>query len=105
MRTAADSCLRASHSGLKHGQHVDFTRHRSPVRHGRRKEAIYGICSRPVDTDARLSNLLLTMLQRVDVEADQFYDSLGTVSSTRDASLDLNSATDKRGLARITLQN
>jgi hypothetical protein len=40
----------------------------------------YRLCSRPVDGDARLSNLLLTMLQRADVEVDGFYDSLGTVS-------------------------
>ncbi|MEY4181005.1 MAG: hypothetical protein RLY70_4580, partial [Planctomycetota bacterium] len=30
--------------------------------------------------NARLSNLLLTMCQRVDVETDRFQDSLGTVS-------------------------
>ena len=36
----------------------------------------YKICSRPVDADARVSNLLLTMLQRVDVPAERFQDSL-----------------------------
>jgi len=33
-----------------------------------------------VDTDAYLSNLLLTMLQRVHVNADKFQDSLGPVT-------------------------
>jgi hypothetical protein len=36
----------------------------------------YRICSRPIDSDARLSNLLLTMLQRVDVPATSFQDSV-----------------------------
>lgn len=67
--------------GLKHGQHVDFNLPQIGQYDMADARKHYGICSRPVDTDARLSNLLLTMLQRVDVEADQFYDSLGTVSS------------------------
>jgi hypothetical protein len=33
-----------------------------------------------VDSDARLSNLLLTMLQRVDVPVDRFQDSLKPLS-------------------------
>ena len=32
--------------------------------------------SRPLDSDARVSNLLLTMLQRVGVKADTFQDSV-----------------------------
>jgi hypothetical protein len=40
----------------------------------------YRICSRPVDGDARLSNLLLTMLHRADVKIEQFQDSLGPMS-------------------------
>jgi hypothetical protein len=32
-----------------------------------------------VDADARVSNLLLTMLQRVDVKAERFQDSLGVI--------------------------
>ncbi len=42
--------------------------------------AHYRICSRPIDGNARLSNLLLTMLQRNDVETSRFQDSVGTVS-------------------------
>jgi hypothetical protein len=33
-----------------------------------------------VDGDARLSNLLLTMLHRADVKIEQFQDSLGPMS-------------------------
>ena len=40
----------------------------------------YKICSRPVDGDARLSNLLLTMVQRADVKVDKFQDSLRPMS-------------------------
>jgi len=42
--------------------------------------AHYKICGRPVDAGARLSNLLLTMLQRSDVETETFQDSLGVIS-------------------------
>ena len=40
----------------------------------------YRICSRPVDDNARLSNLLLTMLERVDVKTDKFQDSVRPLS-------------------------
>jgi hypothetical protein len=40
----------------------------------------YRVCSRPVDSDAHLSNLLLTMLNRVDVPAKEFSDSLRPIS-------------------------
>jgi hypothetical protein len=33
-----------------------------------------------VDNDARLSNLLLTMIQRADAKAERFQDSLGPIS-------------------------
>ncbi len=62
--------------GYKHGQHVDFN---LPVI-GQYNVADVGnhyrICSRPVDTDARLSNLLLTMLQQADVPVSKFHDSV-----------------------------
>jgi hypothetical protein len=66
--------------GYKHGQHLDFNLPKigqynvaDPMTH-------YKICSRPVDENARVSNLLLTMLQRSDVMADKFQDSVGTLS-------------------------
>jgi len=66
--------------GVKHGEHVDFNLPKIGNYNVAEAGAHYRICSRPVDGDARLSNLLLTMLQRVDVEAGQFQDSLRTVS-------------------------
>jgi len=66
--------------GVKHGQHVDYN---LPVIGKYTVEdavAHYKICGRPVDGKARLSNLLLTMVQRAGVETEQFQDSIGTVS-------------------------
>ena len=66
--------------GYKHGTHVDFNLPKigqydvaDAINH-------YRICSRPVDGDARLSNLLLTMLQRTDVKSERFQDSLRPMS-------------------------
>ena len=66
--------------GVKHGQHVDYNL--PEIGRYNVAEAIehYKICGRPVDSDAHLSNLLLTMLQRMDVETEQFQDSNGTIS-------------------------
>ena len=66
--------------GYQHGQHVDFNLPKIGQYNVADANAHYRICSRPVDENARLSNLLLTMLQRVDVETEQFQDSLGTMS-------------------------
>ena len=65
--------------GLKHGQHVDFNLPKIGQYNMESAKDHYNICSRPVDSNARLSNLLLTMLQRVDVETDSFRDALGTI--------------------------
>jgi hypothetical protein len=62
--------------GYKHGQHVDFNLPKIGAYNVADANAHYRICSRPVDSDARLSNLLLTMLQRADVPADKFQDSV-----------------------------
>jgi len=40
----------------------------------------YNLCHKPVDGKARLSNLLLTMLQKMDVKTESFVDSLGPIS-------------------------
>ncbi|MCA9122419.1 MAG: DUF1552 domain-containing protein [Planctomycetales bacterium] len=66
--------------GVKHGQHVDFNLPKIGQYDMSDAKGHYQICSRPVDGDARLSNLLLTMLQRVDVQTEKFYDSLTTVN-------------------------
>ena len=66
--------------GYKHGQHVDFNLPKIGQYNVADANGHYRICSRPVDGDARLSNLLLTMLQRVDVSADKFQDSVRPLS-------------------------
>jgi|694.fasta_scaffold45958_3 hypothetical protein len=66
--------------GYQHGQHVDFNLPKIGRYHVEDAMAHYKICSRPVDGDARLSNLLLTMLQRVDVKLDRFQDSVRPIA-------------------------
>jgi hypothetical protein len=66
--------------GVKHGRHVDFNLPVIQKYDVADANGHYRICSRPVDSQARLSNLLLTMLQRVDVKADAFQDSVGPIS-------------------------
>lgn len=66
--------------GAKHGQHVDFNLPKIKKYNVEEANEHYKICGRPVDDNARLSNLLLTMLHRSDVEVEQFQDSVGTIS-------------------------
>ena len=66
--------------GYRHGTHVDFNLPKIGKYDVSNAQEHYRICSRPVDGDARLSNLLLTMIQRADVKAGQFQDSLGPMS-------------------------
>ena len=66
--------------GWGHGQHLDFNLPIIGQYNVGDAGAHYRICGRPVDGNARLSNLFLTMLHRMDVETDQFQDSLGTIS-------------------------
>ena len=66
--------------GLKHGQHLDFNRAVKDFQYSLNPEgglttAHYQVCSRPVNTDAHMSNLLLLMAQRMGVETDTFGDS------------------------------
>lgn len=62
--------------GYKHGQHVDFNLPKIGKYNVADAGNHYRICSRPVDSDARLSNLLLTMVQRGGVQTDKFQDSV-----------------------------
>ena len=62
--------------GYKHGQHVDFNLPKITKYDVANSQEHYRICSRPVDGDARVSNLLLTMLQRSDVKVEKFQDSI-----------------------------
>ena len=69
--------------GLKHGRHVDYNAVGRPE--GYRYELDtpgrhYAICHRPVNPQARLANLLLTMAQKMDVRTERFADSTGIVS-------------------------
>ena len=66
--------------GYKHGTHVDFNLPKISKYNVADATAHYQICSRPVDGDARVSNLLLTMLQRADVKVDKFQDSIAPIS-------------------------
>src|SRR5258708_2629036 len=66
--------------GYKHGQHVDFNLPLIGKYEVTDAQGHYKICSRPVDDTARVSNLLLTMLQRADVKVDKFQDSVAPIS-------------------------
>ena len=67
--------------GLKHGSHLDFNQQASGFKgyslgaDGALTPAHYQLCSRPANTDAHMSNLLLLMAQRMGVETDRFGDS------------------------------
>lgn len=67
--------------GLKHGSHLDFNKDAAGFQgyalgaDGVLTSAHYQLCSRPANTDAHMSNLLLLMAQRMGVETDQFGDS------------------------------
>ena len=62
--------------GLKHGRHVDFNQ--TPDFKGYDKHP--AIHFKPVNEKARLSNVLLTMAQKMDVKTEKFGDSTGIVS-------------------------
>jgi hypothetical protein len=67
--------------GLKHGSHLDFNTDAKGFQgyaigaDGALTSAHYQLCSRPANTDAHMSNLLLLMAQRMGVEVDRFGDS------------------------------
>jgi hypothetical protein len=65
--------------GLKHGQHIDYN-----LPHVGAYKLDYdewlGLCGRPKNDKARLSNLMLTMLQKMEVKTDRFVDSVGPIA-------------------------
>jgi hypothetical protein len=65
--------------GLQHGQHIDYNLPKIEKYDVENPGNHYRVCSRPVDSDAHLTNLLLTMLHRMDVEVDSFKDSNRTI--------------------------
>ena len=72
--------------GLKHGSHLDFNRTATGFQgyalnpEGALTSAHYQLCSRPANTDAHMSNLLLLMAQRMGVETDRHGDSNKVIS-------------------------
>lgn len=66
--------------GLRHGHHLDYNLPKIGEYRLDDAKGHYAICLRPVDENARLCNLLLTMLQRMDVKTESFGDSLAPVS-------------------------
>jgi len=66
--------------GLKHGSHMDFNQGHFEGYTLDKPGDHYRLCSRPANTDARMSNLLLLMAQKMGVETDQFGDSNKMIS-------------------------
>ena len=68
--------------GLRHGRHIDYN-HPKGHAYTLSYEEWRGLCGRPRDGKARLSNVMLTMLQKMGVRAERFVDSTGPVSEVR----------------------
>ncbi len=66
--------------GLKHGSHLDFNQGHFDGYTLDKPGDHYRLCSRPANTDAHMSNLLLLMAQKMGVETDQFGDSNKVIS-------------------------
>lgn len=66
--------------GLKHGQHLDYNRPHLQGDYTLSYDEWRSLCGKPKDHKARLSNVLVTMLQKMEVNAETFVDSLGPVS-------------------------
>jgi hypothetical protein len=68
--------------GIKHGRHLDYNALASPQGFSynlQQPGTLVKICHKPVNPKARLSNLLLTMAQRMGVQAERFADSTGVM--------------------------
>ena len=66
--------------GLKHGNHLDFNQGHFDGYTLDKPGDHYRLCSRPANSDAHMSNLLLLMAQKMGVETDQFGDSNKVIS-------------------------
>lgn len=66
--------------GLKHGQHLDYNRPHLKEDYSLSYDEWRSLCGKPKDPKARLSNVFVTMLQKMEVNAETFVDSLGPVS-------------------------
>lgn len=64
--------------GIKHGRHLDYNALASPDGYNYNAQqpgSLVRICHKPVNPKAHLSNLLLTMAQKMDVPIEKFSDS------------------------------
>ncbi len=61
--------------GLRHGQHLDFNQGHFDGYDLENHRGHYQLCSRPANPEAHMSNLLLMMAQKMDVEIEHFGDS------------------------------
>ncbi len=66
--------------GLRHGRHIDYNLPIIKAYDLAKAGEHYTLCHKPVDGKARLSNLLLTLMQKMEVKAGSFVDSLGPIS-------------------------
>ncbi|MFO1483340.1 MAG: DUF1552 domain-containing protein [Verrucomicrobiaceae bacterium] len=66
--------------GLKHGQHLDYNRPHLKEDYTLSYDEWRSLCGKPKDDKARLSNVFVTMLHKMELNAEQFVDSLGPVS-------------------------
>ncbi|MGC3967965.1 MAG: DUF1552 domain-containing protein [Pirellulales bacterium] len=66
--------------GLKHAGHIDYNRPHLKEDYTLGYDEWRSLCGKPKDTKARLSNVLVTMLQKMEVPTETFVDSLGPVS-------------------------
>jgi hypothetical protein len=70
--------------GLRHGSHIDFNAVGNPQfsyeLDNERSDRLGTICRVPVNARAPLSNLLLTMAQKMGVQIDRFNNSTGTIA-------------------------
>ena len=65
--------------GLKHGQHIDYNFPKGGT-YKLDYDEWRGLCGKPKDEKARLSNVMLTMMQKMDVNAETFVDSVAPIS-------------------------
>ena len=61
--------------GLKHGSHLDLNQGHFDGYTLDNPGSHYRLCSRPANTEAHMSNLLLLMAQKMGVETGKFGDS------------------------------
>jgi hypothetical protein len=66
--------------GLKHGQHLDYNLAKIGKYDLANAGGHYNLCHTPVNGNARLTNLLLTVMNKMEVPVERFADSLGPVS-------------------------